>query len=408
MMSGIQQKKRKKVIIVHGYCQHFWGSEKVALDVGESYRNLGYEIIFFLPGEGCFTDMVRQAGFSVEIQDTIIPSLRRPREKSRFFMEVLWRIGRIKPDLVHSTSLGPVPTLAFSTQLLKIKLMAQLQTKYDDAEMRRRCLSKVDICLPVSQSVKNASARFLKLKQPGKQTTLRKLSPAIEAPDPQAQIRAKELRKVWKIQPGELVIGMVGQIIPRKGTDLFLKSIAALVKNGIKIKAVLVGESPKGFEYFNQEIKDLITSLGLENHLIQTGFVKDVAAHFAAMDILAMPSRVEGLGLVAGESMLAGVPVVAANVGGLKELIRDRKNGILVEPDCYNALTKGLESLILNRNFRMKLGKAGKKSISKHYSQTSFEKKLKSVIKELHGNHSPSLFQATAKTVFTLGKLVST
>ena len=96
----------------------------------------------------------------------------------------------------------------------------------------------------------------------------------------------------------------------------------------------------------------------------------DVPAWLQAADVVVVPSRREGLGLAAVEALACGTPVVASNVGGLPEVVRDGENGVLIPPGDAGALAAALLSL-LDPGFRARLGAAGPASVAGHDVKTA-------------------------------------
>jgi glycosyltransferase involved in cell wall biosynthesis len=82
-------------------------------------------------------------------------------------------------------------------------------------------------------------------------------------------------------------------------------------------------------------------------------------------DVVVVPSRREPLGLAAVEALACGTPVIASNVGGLREVVRDAENGLLIPPNDPGALTAALVRL-LDPSLRERLGAAGPASVAGH------------------------------------------
>lgn len=99
----------------------------------------------------------------------------------------------------------------------------------------------------------------------------------------------------------------------------------------------------------------------------------DVPAVFGEVDVVVMPSRWEGLGLIAKEAMAAGRLVVASNVGGLPESVKHKKTGLLVEPHSVEALVEQLEWLLTHKKEAKALAAAAKKYAQKEFG---FEKTI--------------------------------
>jgi glycosyltransferase involved in cell wall biosynthesis len=93
-------------------------------------------------------------------------------------------------------------------------------------------------------------------------------------------------------------------------------------------------------------LNSLITKFGLSNQIKLVGLQTDVPKFLAGLDLLVVPSRWEGLGLVILEAGAAGVPVVASQIDGIVEIISHQNNGYLVEAGSVNQLTKGLTDVL--------------------------------------------------------------
>jgi glycosyltransferase involved in cell wall biosynthesis len=86
----------------------------------------------------------------------------------------------------------------------------------------------------------------------------------------------------------------------------------------------------------------------------------DVPGLLSDADVFVLASRSEGLPLSVIEAMAAGLPVVASDVGGLRELVRDAETGVLVPPSDATALASALRPLLADRQLRRRLGVAGR------------------------------------------------
>jgi glycosyltransferase involved in cell wall biosynthesis len=89
---------------------------------------------------------------------------------------------------------------------------------------------------------------------------------------------------------------------------------------------------------------------------------EELAAAYASADVFVMPSPTETLGLVALEAMASGVPVVAADAGGIRDLIRHGENGLLYDPAERKAAVAPIEQLLSSRGLRLQLARMGRKA----------------------------------------------
>jgi glycosyltransferase involved in cell wall biosynthesis len=170
------------------------------------------------------------------------------------------------------------------------------------------------------------------------------------AAPPRAQARA-----ALGLPPEAYVIVGVGRLVPIKGFDLLVDILAEVVAQVPHTHLVLIGE---GVE--RPALEARAAALGVADRLHITGSVADVIARLAGADVLAAPSRNEGMGRVLVEAMALGLPVVGTRVGGIVDVIADQECGLLVPPDDRAALTAALVGLGQDAAWRAKLGAAAR------------------------------------------------
>jgi glycosyltransferase involved in cell wall biosynthesis len=103
-----------------------------------------------------------------------------------------------------------------------------------------------------------------------------------------------------------------------------------------------------------------VASLGLSERVVFLGFRRDAPELVQAFDVVAVPSRVEPFGLASLEAMAAGRAVVASRVGGIPEVVRDEREGILVPAENPHALASGIARLLANPAERAAMGDRGR------------------------------------------------
>jgi L-malate glycosyltransferase len=159
-------------------------------------------------------------------------------------------------------------------------------------------------------------------------------------------------------------IGFVSRMNdPSKNHELFLRVAAKLVPRFPKLQFVLAGDG-----WQRQHLEQVAQSLGLAGRVVFLGDRRDIPAVLASLDISVLPSRSESLSNVVLESMAAGLPVVATNVGGNRELIRDGEDGLLVPLGDEEALSCALERLLLDVELRREMGHRARASVLANYT----------------------------------------
>ncbi|HZF67641.1 MAG TPA: glycosyltransferase, partial [Gemmatirosa sp.] len=148
----------------------------------------------------------------------------------------------------------------------------------------------------------------------------------------------------------------VGRLSRQKGLDVLLRALAQLPAGAA---LSVVGEGPDG-----PALRELAASLGVAARVRWLGALpqRALAPLYARAAVVVVPSREEGLGLVAVEAQLCGAPVVAADSGGLPDLVRHDRTGLLVRPEEPAALCAALRDLLQDPARAARLGAAGREA----------------------------------------------
>lgn len=155
-------------------------------------------------------------------------------------------------------------------------------------------------------------------------------------------IDKKYARKLLKIKNNKKVIlfgSIDGGKDPRKGGDLLIDVLKFLEKNKDKIQIVIFGKKSKHqdiFEKTNFEIRNLGKINSNEK----------MAVIYSAADIFLIPSRIESFGQTAAEAQSCGTPVIGFDIGGLKDIVTNNKNGILIEPFNSKKMASAIYNLL--------------------------------------------------------------
>ena len=153
------------------------------------------------------------------------------------------------------------------------------------------------------------------------------------------------------LSPDAYVVAGVGRLVPIKGFDLLVAALPALAARVPGARVLLVGD---GVE--REALQARAVALGVAGRLQLCNAVTDVIGVLAAADVLAAPSRNEGMGRVLVEAMALGLPVVGTRVGGIADVIVDGECGLVVPPEDPEALAEALVDLGLDAARRRKLG----------------------------------------------------
>lgn len=159
------------------------------------------------------------------------------------------------------------------------------------------------------------------------------------------------------------VIGTAGRLEPIKRLDIFLKAARQIAREKPGVFFVIAGEGRE-----EAKLRDLSQSLGLADRVLFLGHRQDVYDVLRAMDVLVLCSDHEGLPMIMLEALCLGVVVVARDVGGLPEVIKNGVNGILVKSGEPDALARACMEVLLDEPARKRLAEAGVRLVAENYS----------------------------------------
>lgn len=186
------------------------------------------------------------------------------------------------------------------------------------------------------------------------------------------------IRKELRINDNEMIIGMVGSLMKRKGFDIFIKALSHLKNTAKNFKGLVIGSGP-----IIKDLMRLTDTLGLRGYLIFAGFKDDVFSYINAVDILVLSSFGEGLPRVILEAMLAGKPVVASNVTGSSELVIDGETGFLVPAGHPALFADAILKLLENPDLRKQMGEKARKRVIENFSIEGYVNGVEHVFAEV-------------------------
>jgi L-malate glycosyltransferase len=169
-----------------------------------------------------------------------------------------------------------------------------------------------------------------------------------------------------KEKRSNLTIGIVKSLEDNYGISDLINAFSKIRLMHKDINLLIVGDGPKRNEY-----ELLVSEKGLNELVTFTGKIPnyDVPKYINAMDIFVVPSReIESFGVAAVEAMACGVPVIVTDIGGLPEVVKDGKTGIVVPKRNEEMLIEKINFLIENKETRDKYGINGVKHVKRHYN----------------------------------------
>ncbi len=216
-----------------------------------------------------------------------------------------------------------------------------------------------DRIVPVSESMA-AEIKSLPGMQTRRVIPVRNAIPCEEFYQPE---RRRTARQSLGFGSEQVVFGYTGRLDPVKRIDLLLQAFAEVLASQPNVRLLVVGEGSQ-----SKELEAMAQALGIAEAVTWTGFRADIARLLAAMDVYVQPSHNEGLSLSILEAMAAGKPVIATDVGGAREVLRQRETGMLIPPRTPKSLTQAMLELAQCPVLRLQLGEAAKEHVFDKFS----------------------------------------
>lgn len=147
-------------------------------------------------------------------------------------------------------------------------------------------------------------------------------------------------------------IGTISELHKTKGLKYAIEAISNIIQRNKDVIFTIIGDGEE-----RKSLSKLIEESDLNKNIFLLGHIDDAQKYLKAFDVFTITSIKEGLPYTLLEAGMAELPVVASNVGGIPEIIEDKKLGFLVEPANIEGIEKSLLYLIENKDKRMQFGK---------------------------------------------------
>nr|MBA3782938.1 glycosyltransferase family 4 protein [Nocardioides sp.] len=187
------------------------------------------------------------------------------------------------------------------------------------------------------------------------------------------------------VPSGPARIAMVGRLSPRKGTDVALEATALLVARGYDVLLEVAGSVFPGYEWFEEELRRRADQPDLAGRVVLHGYLNPVWSLLARCRVVLVPSRTEPFGNAAVEAQLAGRPVVVAGVQGLREIVTDGENGLVVPSEDAAALADAIARLLDDEALAQRLARSGRESAERRFGPATYRDHIASEVRTLVG-----------------------
>ncbi|MGI5842682.1 MAG: glycosyltransferase family 4 protein [Candidatus Xenobium sp.] len=310
-----------------------------------------------------------------------LPISRRlhPLEDLASLLDLFYLMRRLRPDLVHTNTSKAGFLGRLAARLAGVPLV--IHTIYELPEN-----STENPWLKAAyRGLEFLAARWadhlITISEPNRRQILaQRLCPpdkltlipeALELSRYQATRSPREVRAELGIPQDALLVGSVGRLEPAKGHAYLLEAFHLVLQRIPQARLVLVGRG-----YLEEELRRRIHELGIQEQVILAGFRDDLIDLLGALDVFALASLYEGLGVATMEAMAMSRPTVCTGVGGVPDVVVDGQTGYLVEPRAPAQMAERLVELLSDPEKAWKMGQAGRRRVEEHFRVEDSNRKL--------------------------------
>lgn len=299
---------------------------------------------------------------------TLAPDLERLgvpvsaiRFKNRWSPIPMWRLRNYlkkrKVDIVQTHLYGPSISAIAAARLAGVPVRISTVHDMDHWRLKRRLQTDRalmrwrDAVFCVSEPV-----RQVYIEKTGCPPDMVRVMPnGLDLSGFQATRSPQQVRTEFGIPDGNLVVGMVANLVPIKNHRGFLEVAARIRSHRKDVSFLLVGDGE-----LRQGLEERAAELDLRDSVVFAGARRDVADLLGAMDCFLLTSFREAFSIAVLESMTMGIPVVATNQGGVGDIIRSSEEGLLVDPTDHEAMAAAVSRIMSDRELRETLIRNGR------------------------------------------------
>ena len=312
----------------------------------------------------------------------IIPMIREVELKNdiKAIYKVRKILKQIKPDIVylHSSKAGAIGRIALAFNF-RTKIFYNAHGWYFNAQIsdkKKKIFALIEKMLALkTNKIINISKSEYESALEYKIASERKMCVIENGIDftkfKNNDKNREETRKKYNIKDNEILIGVVGRLSEQKDPMTMIRAFELVQKENKNTKLIYVGSGE-----LEESVKKYAKEKEILDKVIITGWVNNVEKYIPAFDIAVLPSKWEGFGLVLIEYMACEKPIIASQVGGIKNIIRNEQNGFLVETNNYAMLACKIIETIKNKSINKKFINENKKVINKYGIENVIAKHL--------------------------------
>lgn len=193
------------------------------------------------------------------------------------------------------------------------------------------------------------------------------------------------LRQKFGVPLGDKIVIYTGRLVSYKGLPLLLRVLRDIQVNHSHVRLLLVGSGGLDIHNCEADLKAYVHANGLQASVHFKGSVHNVYDYLQLSDIFVFPTEKEAFGISLIEAMACGLAVISTPVGGVKDILQHRQNGLVVQPGDFQQLRDGLDLLITDASLSTCLGQAAWQTVKDQYTAEAVTQEYAELFRHVSG-----------------------
>ena len=345
-MTSAPRQVGRRVALVANPSADLYGSDRMVLEAVRGLREDGWDVVVAATREGPLkAEMLSLGARWLRCRAPVVrKSNLRPAGLVQLVAEVVTglpsmvRLLRaVRPDVLYVNTVT-IPLWLVVAKILGVPSVVHVH----EAESSVPRVARIGLALPTRLATRvicnSETSRAVAASSGGPTDRMVVVRNGVAGPDRVAAplVQLDDVRLVF-----------VGRLSPRKGVDVAVLAAAELYRRGVDARLEVVGDVFPGYEWYRDELIELIRRERVQDRVTLTGFASDVWPHLRAADIVLVPSRAEeSFGNSVVEAALSARPVVVSDHTGLREAAASLRAAVRVENDDPTAVAEAVQGLL--------------------------------------------------------------